>query len=110
MAAFSGELGRNIFGLGSLLAAHTMLGQGRQIVVIGRREDARLAPLLRAIHGVSLPGRVVQLVDPGVEFPLGHPVFGKSVVDGQPTVYVCRGPVCSLPLTTVDALAAALAA
>ena len=110
IAAFSGELGRNIFGLGSLLAAHAMLGQGRQIVVIGQREDPRLAPLLRAIHGVSLPGRVVQLVEPDVEFPLGHPVFGKSAVDGQPTVYVCRGPVCSLPLTTAEALAAALAA
>jgi uncharacterized protein YyaL (SSP411 family) len=108
--AFSGELGRNIFGLGSLLAAHAMLGQGRQIVVIAKRDDARLAPMLRAIHGVSLPSRVIHVVDPGIEFPLGHPVFGKTASNGQPTAYVCRGPVCSLPLTTPDALAAALAA
>ncbi|HXZ68321.1 MAG TPA: hypothetical protein VEH07_07020, partial [Alphaproteobacteria bacterium] len=37
-----------------------------------------------------------------------HPAFGKSPVDGKPTAYVCRGNVCSLPVTTAEELAALL--
>jgi uncharacterized protein YyaL (SSP411 family) len=31
--------------------------------------------------------------------PETHPAAGKRAVDGKPTVYVCRGETCSLPVT-----------
>jgi len=44
------------------------------------------------------------------KFPLNesHPAFGKKAVDGKPTAYVCRGNVCSLPVTDPEELAALL--
>ncbi len=108
--AFSGEIGRNIFGLGGILAAHGLLGEGRQIALIGERADPRLTALRKAVNDVSLPERVSWVVPPGAEFPIGHPLLGKIAVDGKPTAYICRGPSCSLPITDPAALRAALGA
>ncbi|MFN0043856.1 MAG: thioredoxin domain-containing protein [Alphaproteobacteria bacterium] len=107
---FSGELGRNIFGLGGILAAHGLLGEGRQIALIGERTDPRLTALRRAVNDVSMPERVSWIVPPGAKFPIGHPLLGKIAVDGKPTAYICRGPSCSLPITDPVALRAALGA
>ena len=35
--------------------------------------------------------------------PEGHPAHGKTLVDGKPTLYVCRGTRCSLPVTDAGA-------
>ena len=106
--ALSGELDRNFFPLATLLNAGAFLAGAWQIVIIGDRADDGVAALLRAVHGLSLPDRVVRVIAPGAALPLGHPALGKGQTDGRATAYVCRGPVCSLPLTDADALATAL--
>ena len=68
-----------------------------------------VAALQRAVYQVSLPNRIVLAVKPGEALPSGHPAYGKGLVAGRPAAYVCEGPVCSLPLTDPQALAAALA-
>jgi len=39
---------------------------------------------------------------------IDHPAAGKTAIEGRPTAYVCRGPVCSLPVTDPDELEARL--
>ncbi len=39
----------------------------------------------------------------------GHPAHGKVAIGGKPTAYVCRGQVCSAPVTDPVALAELLA-
>src|SRR5439155_20438 len=56
------------------------------------------------------PELVLQILGSGDSLPAGHPAQGKRMVDGKATAYVCRGPVCSLPVTAPDALAEALVA
>ena len=102
--AVSGELERNVFGLSTLLNAHAFLSEGIQIILVGRRDEESVRTMLRAIHDVSLPDKVVQVVENTDGFSVAHPAFGKGRADGHAAAYVCRGPVCSLPITDAAAL------
>ncbi len=108
-AAFSGELERNFFPLATLLCGNEMLLQAAQIVIIGSRGDDATDRLLRAVYRSCMPNRVLQVVAPGDALPTGHPAAGKGQVEGRATVYICRGTICSLPITDAEALAGALA-
>jgi uncharacterized protein YyaL (SSP411 family) len=110
IAAFSGELGRNFFPLATLINNAEFALTPVQIVLVGDRADPALAALRRAVYEVSLPNRIVLTVAPDQPLPPAHPAFGKGLVGGRPAVYVCEGPVCSLPLTDAEALREHLAA
>ena len=97
--AFSGELGRNFFPLATLLNNAELLAEPVEIVIVGAPDDPSTKALRRAIYGVSLPNRVVVPVPPGHDLAPSHPAHGKGRVDGRAAVYVCVGPVCSLPVT-----------
>ena len=103
VAAFAGETARNIFPLSTLLNANALLQEAVQVVLAG--DDGSLR---RAVERVSLPSRVLALIDAAETLPDGHPAAGKTAVEGRPTAYVCRGPVCSLPVTDPDELEALL--
>jgi uncharacterized protein len=63
--------------------------------------------LAAAARGAASPGAVVVVGEPDAP---GVPLLaGRPVVGGRPAVYVCRGFVCSAPVTDVSALGAALA-
>jgi uncharacterized protein len=103
--AFAGEARRNIFGHGTLLNAAELLQRGLQIVVIGARDAADTAALLRVVYSASLPNKILSVIASGTALPSVHPAAGKGQVEGRATVYTCEGPVCSLPLTDPAALA-----
>ena len=69
----------------------------------GPERDA-LASVARAS---TSPGAVVVVGEPDAP---GVPLLaGRPVVDGRPAAYVCRGFVCSAPVTDLSALSAAMA-
>ncbi len=107
--AFGGELGRNFFPLATLINNAELALKPVQIVLVGEAGDPALAELRRAVHAVSLPRRVVQIVAPGEALPASHPAHGKTLVEGEAAAYVCEGPVCSSPIVAsrqlIDALA-----
>jgi uncharacterized protein YyaL (SSP411 family) len=113
VAAFSGEVNRNFMPLSTLFNGNEILLQAQQIVILGAREAPDTQALLGAVHGVSLPNRVLAVVSDERlsqdHLPQGHPAHGKDRKDGRATAYVCRGPVCSLPITDPAELALALA-
>lgn len=107
--AFSGMLERNAFGLSALLNANDLLHNPVQAVVIsnGTGDAAGLAgDVLR----VPEPNLVLQRIAPGQALPASHPAAGKPQADGKPTLYVCRGQSCSLPVTDKTGLDALFAA
>ncbi len=95
--------GRNRAASGLVNAAETMM-DAVQVVVIGKRGEARTDALLRAVFETSLPTRILQVIGPGTALPETHPAHGKEPLDGAPTAYVCRGSVCSLPVNGANAL------
>jgi uncharacterized protein YyaL (SSP411 family) len=106
---FSGEIAHSFFPLATFLNNAELFENPLQIVVIGQSEDPAFHSLLGAAYGVSLPNRIVLALAPERSLPAGHPAFGKGLVDGKPAVYVCKGPVCSLPVTTPQSLLETLA-
>ncbi len=106
--AFSGDLRRNYFPLTTYLNNLETALRPVQIVIVGEAESRARAALAAVVHATSLPGRILQVTAPDVELPPGHPAHAKSMVDGKPAAYVCVGETCTLPLTTPEALKAAL--
>jgi len=108
ISAFSGDLNRYFSSFASLINASELLQSAVQLVVIGAEDDPATRALTRAAYDLSLPMLVLQRLDPDGALPEPHPAAGKGAKDGRPTAYVCRGPTCSLPITTAEELTQAL--
>ncbi|MDH3738195.1 MAG: thioredoxin domain-containing protein [Alphaproteobacteria bacterium] len=102
--AFSGEAAKNPYSYVTLINAAQFLAEATQMIVIGDRENAGTRALLAARNRVSAPSSVVSVIASSDDLSPGHPAAGKTMIDGQPTAYVCHGTVCSAPLTDPQAL------
>jgi uncharacterized protein YyaL (SSP411 family) len=107
--AFAGAARHNIFSHATLLNAAELLAKGLQVVIVGARDAADTQALLARIYRHDLPNRIVAVIAPGAALPPSHPAAGKGPIDGKATAYLCKGPVCSLPLADATALEQALA-
>ena len=88
------------FGGQTLAVAEAMHAGPVEVAVVGApgERDA----MLRAAWSLTSPGAVVVGGEPG----LGLPLFAsRTVRDGVPTAYLCRGFVCQAPVTDPEALA-----
>ena len=110
VAAFAGDVERQVMGFAALINGNELLQRALQIVIRGQRGGDDTEALLRAASGVGLPNKVLLVVPPEEALPADHPAAGKEQIAGRATAYVCMGPVCSLPLADPAALAADLAA
>jgi uncharacterized protein YyaL (SSP411 family) len=89
----------------TFLNGFELLVRGVQVVITAPPgQTAEVELLRRAALDTGEPALVVSVLTPGSILPPGHPAQGKSARDGQATAYVCRGPVCSLPVTSAEAL------
>ena len=91
-----------------LLNAFEFMETAAQIVLVADPDDPETIALRRKIFDAGLDGRIIVQLAPDAALPEGHPAQGKGTVDGKPTVYICRGPVCGLPVTDSEALVAEL--
>ncbi len=107
-SAFAGELQRNFFGLATYLNSCETAQSAAQVTILGRRGEAGTDAFLRAVLDLSLPTLILTVVPPEELLPPRHPARGKGQIDGKPTVYVCQGTSCSLPITDPAVLAQAL--
>ena len=110
---FSESTEENVFATGSMIAvADFYLRKPKEIVVIGKTKAPETERLLSGIQRLYLPNKVLFRADPdhaeGV--PLPDAVKGKKMLDGKPTVYLCRSFTCSPPLTDWEAIRQALLA
>jgi uncharacterized protein YyaL (SSP411 family) len=112
--AFSGELQNNAFGYGTLLRASGMLAGAVQVAIIGAPDAADTKKLHRSAYRGAAPERIISVIAPNGALPDGHPATGKTQVADEgrdkATAYVCRGPVCSLPITNAAELVTELSA
>jgi hypothetical protein len=89
------------FGFAHLLCAlDYYLEKPKEIVLVGNREDPKMAELLTQIHSLYLPNKTLQVIGPEKSLEAVSPLLkGKTQIKGRPTVYVCHNYTCSAPLT-----------
>jgi uncharacterized protein YyaL (SSP411 family) len=104
----SGAIGQNLFVAAGLLSALNLRISASQIV-IAAAEGKDAAPLLETVRTHWREHFILSIVNDTDRLPPTHPAHGKAAVEGRATAYVCRGEICSLPITTPEALAATLA-
>ena len=105
LQAAAGDIPTNLFAYAGLLTALDLrLGAIDIVIIAPEGSDPR--PHLAAV--APFPRTVVQLHSGTDSIAASHPAYGKSAVRDQPTVYVCRGETCSLPITAPDDITAAI--
>ena len=83
IAAFSGELNRNFFGLCTLLNQNELLQTALQAVLVGPADSAETKTLAAAVYGRSLPNRIMVNVPDGAALPPSHPARRQGHGPGQ---------------------------
>ncbi len=101
---FAAEAARAYISMGSYFNGLEYLVAGLQIVVVGLPGHPKTHEFAAAVMGRSLPNRFLVVVAPDAVLPEGHPAFGKTMVNGQPTAYVCQRQTCSAPVINPVAL------
>ncbi len=70
-----------------------------EIAIVGAADDPNTRDLLRSVHCVYLPNKVVARLNPlDHETPKKVPLLaGRSILDGKPAAHVCRNFTCQRP-------------
>jgi uncharacterized protein YyaL (SSP411 family) len=81
----------------------------KEIAIVGRKDSADTEQLLKAVHGLYIPNRVITLSDPGradeEELIKNIPLLtGRTLIDGKAAAYVCENFTCHLPVTSPEEL------
>ncbi len=104
LSAFSGESTRAFISMGSYFSGFEYALTELHIVVVGPLNHTKTHELTAAIMGRALPNRFLTVIAPEDSFPEGHPMYAKTMSNGQPTAYVCQRGTCSSPITSVVTL------
>jgi uncharacterized protein YyaL (SSP411 family) len=99
IGGFAGEAARAWITMGSYFSGLEYALTDLHLIVIGPLANPKTHELSAAILGRALPNRCLSVVPPEHTFPEGHPMHGKTMVNGQPTAYLCQRQTCSAPIT-----------
>jgi uncharacterized protein YyaL (SSP411 family) len=111
--AFAGQVEQSPAGhVGLLVGVDARVGDGREVVLTGPREDEAMGRMLRTLREGFRP-RTVWLYRPdgdgaGDLADLAPFTREQEPVDGRATAYVCRDFTCRAPTTDPGEMAAAL--
>jgi uncharacterized protein YyaL (SSP411 family) len=107
LAAFGSAVGSNPFAHASFLSAIDYYFDPLQAVIIGDARAPQVRDLRRAVLALPAIQPIIQYHVSGAQLPPHHPAHGKAQKDGKPTLYLCRGTRCALPvISAVEAAAA----
>ena len=104
IAALSGAVAENVLGGASILSAVHQRLSATEVVILGSGQPG--AAELLATADARRDDALFIALFPGDAPPLPehHPAFGKTMLNGRATAYVCHGETCSLPVTEPHAL------
>jgi uncharacterized protein YyaL (SSP411 family) len=97
------------FSFGQMLCALDFyLETPKEIVIVGERQGADTQAMLRHVHESYVPNKILLVIDPAEDTggAFAHlPVEEMTQTAGKATAYVCHNFACSVPTTTLEALA-----
>jgi len=92
-----------------LLLAADFLERAAVVAIVGPLDHTAAQELALVALAAPDPATLVVRTPEGAPWRESAPAHGKSMLDGAPAAYLCRGMTCSLPVTTPAALKALLA-
>jgi uncharacterized protein len=107
--SFSGQALPNPYQHASFLNACDDILNLCQIVLAGDAASPAARSLRHEALRAATPAKLVLYADAGMAADRDHPAAGKLPIAGAPTLYLCQGTRCSLPITSAEAVADALA-
>ena len=102
--ALQGDALANIYAHATFFNSFEVFLETSQCVLCGVPSDPQAQDLRHAVLRRSIANRCLVHVKDASALPEEHPAHGKSLLDGKPTLYVCKGTRCSLPVTTPEQL------
>ena len=89
-----------------LCALDFYLSTKKECVIVGNPDSKATIEMMRVLFRTWLPNKVVAALDPNdptaiTELKL---LNNKSMINDQPTVYICEGYSCQAPVTNPDSL------
>ena len=97
------------FGFAHMLEAADLYFRGpTEIVLVGDRSSSDFRAWIERAGLLYVPNRALFAADGQGGGMVPEQVRGKPQVNGQLTAYVCRDRTCSPPMTTFEAVIAAL--
>ena len=111
MEAFRSMAVRSPRGFGNMFCAIDFyLDAPKEIALAGRLEANDTQALIRTVHSIYLPNKVIALIDPkskgAIELEKRLPLLAqKSLVNGMATAYVCENYACKMPVNEPEKLA-----
>jgi len=112
LSLFADLIEKQPFGFAHMLEAADLYFRGpTEIVLVGDRTSPQLREWIERAGLLYVPNRALFVADPndaaGGNF-IPEQARGKPQINGQLTAYVCRERSCSAPMTTFEAVIAAL--
>ena len=108
LRAFAGDFRSARYGLTNLLNGFDLLADPHHVVIIGDPANANTQVMIDYVLTSGTPNLILDRRMPGDALSPGHPAYGKTMLDGQPTAYLCRYGTCSAPVTDINSLQAAI--
>jgi len=105
LRTMQGKMSRYPLVFGNWLCALDFhLSTPKEVVIVGSRENAATADLLRVLFNTWLPNKVVVTRDPTDPTPMDNLMLLKErfMINSQPTVYVCERYSCRTPVNDPD--------
>ena len=99
---FGGFASEQPFSSFGLLNAFDFGARAVEAVIVGPIEAS--GSLVEAAFSIDAPNLVLVRASSPEEMRSESPAFGRPMVNGAPTAYVCREGVCSLPITDPETL------
>ncbi|PKB67143.1 MAG: thioredoxin domain-containing protein [SAR202 cluster bacterium Io17-Chloro-G3] len=111
LQSVAGVMSKYPLGFGHWLSALDFyLGTPKEIAVIGPLSNKVTQTLLKTVFALYLPNKVIAGREAGTGPPEGDiPLLNaKTMMEDQPTAYVCEHYLCQAPVTKADELATQL--
>ena len=102
--AFAEDARRQLISAATYLNGFDFILRAVSVVIVGHRNDPRVAAFRDVFRRVSVPNKLVTVVAPGESLHATHPANGKGQIDNKVTVYLCAGQTCSPPVTDPNQL------
>ncbi len=98
---FSDDNPNSLLSVPGLLSASQYVSDPLQIAIIGDGATPLTHELHKAAIRAPRSSKIITVLAPGTSLPEYHPAAGKTQLEALSTAYVCVGPSCGLPVTSV---------